>query len=88
MKLIYFDSCALVKLLVQEDDSEEAAQIWDECLMPFSSRLTYPEVCAAISRSVRNHELSDAEAELCIPLLGKAEVHAYSGFYLRLFFHC
>lgn len=57
MPLVYFDSSALVKLLVEEAGSDLAAEIWDGCDAAISSRLAYPEVCAALAASGRNHDL-------------------------------
>ena len=34
MTLVYFDSSALVKLVVDEDGSDLAAELWDGCPMP------------------------------------------------------
>jgi len=58
MALIYFDSSALVKLLVQEEGSDLAAELWDGCDAALASRLAYPEVCAALAAAGRNHDLS------------------------------
>lgn len=58
MALIYFDSSALVRLLVQEEGSDLAAQLWDGCDAALASRLAYPEVCAALAAAGRNHDLS------------------------------
>ncbi len=58
MALIYFDSSALVKLLVQEESSDLAAELWDGCDAALASRLAYPEVCAALAAAGRNHDLS------------------------------
>jgi len=57
LALVYFDSSALVKLLVDEDGSELAAALWDGCDAALSSRLAYPEVRAALAASGRNHDL-------------------------------
>jgi len=58
MALIYFDSSALVKLLVQEEGSDLAAELWDACDAALASRLAYPEVCATLAAVGRNHDLS------------------------------
>jgi predicted nucleic acid-binding protein len=55
--LVYFDSSALVKLVVEEDGSDLAAAMWDGCDAALSSRLAYPEVCAALAAAGRNHDL-------------------------------
>jgi predicted nucleic acid-binding protein len=57
--LVYFDSSALVKLVVEEPGSSLVAQLWDGCDAALSSRLAYPEVCAALAAAARNHDLDD-----------------------------
>ena len=42
MAIVYFDSSALVKLLVEEDGTGLASQLWDGCDAALSSRLAYP----------------------------------------------
>jgi len=59
--LVYFDSSALVKLVVEEAGSRLAAELWDSCDSALSSRLAYPEVRAALAASGRNHELEADE---------------------------
>lgn len=58
MALVYFDSSGLVKLVVEESGSDLAADMWDGCDAALSSRLTYPEVCAALAAAGRNHDLA------------------------------
>ncbi len=57
MALVYFDSSALVKLVVEESGSDLAAELWDGCDAALSSRLAYPEVRAALAAAGRNHDL-------------------------------
>jgi len=57
--LVYFDSSALVKLIVEEEGSEVASALWDGCDAALSSRLAYAEVCAALAAAHRNHDLDD-----------------------------
>ena len=57
MAIVYFDSSALVKLLVEEDGTDLVAQLWDGCDAAVSSRLAYPEVRAALAAAHRNHTL-------------------------------
>jgi uncharacterized protein len=59
--LVYFDSSALVKLVVEEVGSALAADIWDGCDAALSSRLAYPEVRAALAAAGRNHDLDQAD---------------------------
>jgi uncharacterized protein len=58
MTLVYFDSSALIKLIVAEAGSELAADLWDSCDAALTSRLAYPEVRAALAAAGRNHDLS------------------------------
>jgi uncharacterized protein len=51
--VVYFDSSAFVKLVVEEEGSDLAAALWDGCDAAVSSRLAYPEVCAALAAGVR-----------------------------------
>ena len=62
MALVYFDSSALVKLVLEESGSDIAAALWNGCDAALSSRLAYPEVCAALAAAGRNHELTQSEA--------------------------
>jgi uncharacterized protein len=59
MTLVYFDSSALVKLVVEENGSALAADLWDGCDAALASRLAYPEVRAALAAAGRNHDLDD-----------------------------
>jgi uncharacterized protein len=63
MAIVYFDAGALVKLLTEETGSELAAQLWDGCDAPVSSRLAYPEVRAALAAAGRNHDLDEASLD-------------------------
>ena len=62
MAIVYFDSSALVKLLVQEAGSDLAAELWDGCDAAVVSRLAYSEVRAAVAAAGRNHDLDVAGA--------------------------
>lgn len=61
MAIVYFDSSALVKLVLDEVGSDIAATLWNACDSALSSRLAYPEVCAALAAAGRNHDLSESE---------------------------
>jgi hypothetical protein len=56
--IVYFDSSAFVKLLIEEDGSDLAARLWDGCDTAVSSRLAYPEVRGALAAARRNGQLS------------------------------
>lgn len=57
MAIVYFDSSAFVKLVVEEEGSEFAAALWDGCDAAVSSRLAYPEVRAALAAAGRARRL-------------------------------
>jgi predicted nucleic acid-binding protein len=59
--IVYFDASAFVKLVVDEDGSDLAAQLWNGCDAALSSRLAYPEVCAALAAAGRNRQLSPSD---------------------------
>lgn len=59
--IVYFDSSAFVKLLVEEEESEFAAALWDGCDAAVSSRIAYPEVRAAVAAAGRAGRLTDAD---------------------------
>lgn len=60
MAIVYFDSSAFVKLLVDEDGSDIAAQLWDASDAVVSSCLAYPEVRAALAAAARAGRLDPA----------------------------
>lgn len=57
MALVYFDSSALVKLIVEEEGSNVAASLWDGCDAALSSRIAYPEVRAALAAAARDQRI-------------------------------
>ena len=57
MALVYFNSSALVKLLVEETGTALATNLWDGCDAALTSRLAYPEVRAALAAAGRDHDL-------------------------------
>jgi predicted nucleic acid-binding protein len=59
--IVYFDSSALVKLVLDEPGSDVAAELWNACDAALSSRLAYPEVRAALAAAGRNHDLTESE---------------------------
>ena len=57
MAIVYFDSSAFVKLVVEEEGSDLAAALWDGCDAAVSTRLAYPKVRAALAAAVPAHRL-------------------------------
>jgi predicted nucleic acid-binding protein len=58
MTVVYFDSSAFIKLLVDEDGSDLAVALWDGCDAALSSRLAYPEVRAALAAMLRDRRIA------------------------------
>lgn len=63
MAIVYFDSSALVKLVVEEAGSQLAGELWDGSDAAVASRLAYPEVKAALAAAGRNHDLGEEDLE-------------------------
>ena len=61
MAVVYFDSSALVKLVMSEEGSDLASDVWDGCDAAISSRLAFPEVCAALAAAERNKLITESE---------------------------
>lgn len=61
MPIVYFDSSAFVKLVVEEDGSDLAAALWNGCDAAVSSRLAYPEVRAALAAAGRARRLDPTD---------------------------
>lgn len=57
--IAYFDSSALVKLVIEEPGSEDAAVLWDAADAVVSSRVAVAEVRAALAAARRDHRLAD-----------------------------
>ena len=68
MALVYFDSSALVKLVVEEEGSDIADLLWNDCDAAFCSRLGLPEVSAALHAARRNKALTAAGLEQALEL--------------------
>lgn len=63
MAVVYFDSSAFVKLLVEETGSDDAARLWDGADVVVASRLAHPEVSAALAAARRGARLSAPSAQ-------------------------
>ena len=68
MAVVYFDSSAFVKLVLNEPGSEIAAGVWDGCDEAVSSRLSYPEVRAALAAAERSRLLTGDSARDAVRL--------------------
>ncbi|MGQ0431922.1 MAG: type II toxin-antitoxin system VapC family toxin [Microthrixaceae bacterium] len=56
--IAYFDTSALVPLLVEEPGSERAGRMWDESSRVASVRLAYPEARAALAQAQRDARIT------------------------------
>ena len=67
--IAYFDTSAVVPLLVAEEATERCERLWDEATRVVSTRLLYPEARAALARAERlgrltKRQLTKVVAEL------------------------
>lgn len=59
--IAYFDTSALLPLLVEEPTSEATGRLWDDAIRVASVRLLYPEARAALAQAQRMARLSPAQ---------------------------
>jgi predicted nucleic acid-binding protein len=57
--IVYFDTSALMKLVVDEAGSHHAAELWDTADLVVASRLAYPEARAALAAATRAERLTE-----------------------------
>lgn len=65
----YFDTSAMVKLLVDEPGSERAASAWDSSEAIVSSVLLYPEARAAVAQARRTRRLTLRQRDFSVAAL-------------------
>lgn len=56
--IVYFETSALVKLVIAEQGSEDAGALWDAADGTMTSRLSYAEARAALAAARRSGRLS------------------------------
>lgn len=56
--IAYFETSALLKLLVEEEGADQAATLWDSADVVVTGRLAYPEARAALAAAGRAGRLS------------------------------
>ena len=66
MTVAYFDASALVKLVIEEPGSDDAARLWDGADALFASRVAHPEVRAALAAARRARRLDEAGARAAV----------------------
>jgi len=74
--ILYFDTSAMVPLIVEEPGSQIAARLWDEADVVVSSRLVYPEGRAALAMALRTERVDEPQR--------RTAVDAFDGLYEQL----
>ena len=79
--IAYFDTSAVIPLLIGEPSSATCARVWNEAARSISVRLLYPEARAALARAdrmgritKRQHQSAVEELELIITEIDHVEV--------------
>ena len=62
--IAYFDTSAVIPLLIEEPASAGAVRLWDEATRIVSTHLLYPEARSALARAQRVGRLSEAQHTL------------------------
>lgn len=63
MTVAYFDSSALVKLVVEEEGTADVVALWNAAAAVISNRLAHPEVRAALAGANRDGRLDGEDHE-------------------------
>jgi len=61
---VYFETSAFFKLVVDEDGSAEAVELWEAAHRVIASRLMYPEARAALAAAARAGRVTSTELRL------------------------
>lgn len=64
--IAYFDTSAVVPLIIEEATSETCRRLWNEATRVASSRLVYPETRAALARAVRMGRMTISQLDSAI----------------------
>jgi predicted nucleic acid-binding protein len=81
--IAYFDTSAVIPLLIGEPSSATCARVWNEAARSISVRLLYPEARAALARAERmgritkrQHQSAVAELEAIVTEIDHVEITA------------
>ncbi len=81
--IAYFDTSAVIPLLIGEPSSATCARVWNEAARSISVRLFYPEARAALARAERmgritksQHAAAVAELETIVTEIDHVEITA------------
>jgi predicted nucleic acid-binding protein len=76
--IVYFDTSAVLPLVIEEPTSQIASRLWDEAERVVSSRLAYPEGRAALAMALRMGRIDDQELRIAVDgfeiLLGQLHI--------------
>lgn len=64
--IVYFDTSAIVPIVIEEPSSLAASRLWDEADRVVSSRLVYAEGRAALAMARRMDRLDDGEMRTAV----------------------
>jgi uncharacterized protein len=58
--IVYFDSSALVKLVLDEEETDLAGELWERASWRVTSHVAYPETRAALAAAERSDRIESA----------------------------
>jgi uncharacterized protein len=64
--IVYFDTSAIVPIIIEESSSIAASRLWDDADRLISSRLVYAEVRAALAMASRMDRIDADELEAAV----------------------
>lgn len=64
--IVYFDTSAIVPIIIEEPSSPAASRLWDEADRVVSSRLVYAECRAALALAHRMGRMGDDELQTAV----------------------
>lgn len=75
--IAYFDTSALIPLLIEEPASVVAGRLWDAAARAVSVRLVYPEARAVLARAARLGRISPAGSRAAVSGLEELDRQLY-----------
>ncbi len=64
--IAYFDTSAVVPLIIDEPSTELCNRVWNESTRVVSVRLLYPEACAALARAERMGRITRSQLRAAV----------------------
>jgi uncharacterized protein len=75
--IVYFDSSAIVKLLLREEGHDLVRQLWDAAGGRAVSRLAYPEVRAGLAAAARAGRIEPGDLDRIVDHLERVHAAAF-----------